>query len=204
MVDSWHNESVDVFKAFHDGERNTQETACAIARPISSSPILDLGSFSNEHVPLKNLWRLFHLALLQWPTNRMSGLFAVLEAMAKLPDKLFNGEMTCEMADIKGKKEPLTWAAFPYFAADLGDIEVCMQPGQLCRMFPDPESMAAARMMYLRSQDMQAQCVARHIFTSSSSLVYYISYTSEKPIDDLDLQMMPAFDRARSQVQFLQ
>jgi hypothetical protein len=194
IVDGWHNESVDILKAFHDGEKNALETAFAITRPISSSPVPDLGSYSNEGIPLTNLWGLFHHALLEWPANRMPDLFAVLEATAKLPDKLFNGEMTSS----EGGDEPLTWAAFPYFAADLNDTDECSQPGQLCRMFPDPESMAAARMLYLRFQDMKAQCVARHIFNSTDSLVSFISNTLEKPTDELDRQMMPAVDHAKS------
>jgi hypothetical protein len=193
VVDSWHNESVDVLKAFHDGEKNAQETAFAITRPISSSPTPELGSYANEGIPLTNLWGLFHHALLEWPISRTPDLFAVLEAMAKLPDKLFNGEMTPS----EGGDEPFTWANFPYFAADLADTEECMQPGQLCRMFPDPASAAAARTLYLRLQDIEAQCVARHIFNSTDSLVYYISNTLEKPVDELDRQIMPAFDHAK-------
>jgi hypothetical protein len=193
VVDDWHNESVVVLKAFHDDEKNAQETAFAITRPISSSPIPDLGSYSNESIPLTNLWGLFHRALLEWPANRVPDLFAVLEAIGKVPDKLFHGEMTSD----GGCDEPLTWAAFPYFAADLNDTHECMQPGQLCRMFPDPEAVATARTLYLRLQDMEAQCVARHIFESSDSLIRYISNTLEKPIDELDQQTMPAFDHAK-------
>ncbi|KAF1818379.1 uncharacterized protein K489DRAFT_405123 [Dissoconium aciculare CBS 342.82] len=165
IVDGWHDETVDVLKAFHGNDKNAEETAFALTRSISSSPILDLGSYSNE----------------------------MLDAMAKLPDKLFNSEMTSS----EGGDEPLTWADFPYFAAGLGDTEESIQPGQLCRISLNPESTAAARMLYLRFQDMEVQCVARHIFKSTDSLVYYISNTLEKPIDELDQQVMPAVDRVK-------
>jgi hypothetical protein len=55
IVDGWHDETVDVLKAFHDDDKNAEETAFALTRSISSWPIPDLGSYSNESIPLMNL-----------------------------------------------------------------------------------------------------------------------------------------------------
>lgn len=65
----WLIEEVDALKAYHDGHANAEQTAASMTHPISTSPVLDLNSYSNNILGLSNLWRLLINALIDGLPN---------------------------------------------------------------------------------------------------------------------------------------
>lgn len=187
----WLAEEVDALRAFHDGHANADETASAMTRPISTSPVPDLGGYSDEILAVGTLWLLIITALVEWPSARTPDLFTLLDAIAKVPDKFHKGEAT------DGDGGQLTWDQIPYFTMYWpGDI----QPGQICRRCPDEASLASALRLYLRIKDIEAQLVARHVMKMNKQMIQYIIRALEKPIDDSDRQLAPNEAAAYNQI----
>jgi hypothetical protein len=176
----WLAEEVDALRAFHDGNANANETASAMTRPISTSPVPDLGGYSDEILGLNNLWQVIIAGLVEWPDSRTPALFALLDAIARVPDEIHRSQAT----DDSGR--PMTWVAFPYFALNWpGDL----QPGQICRQCPDEASLTSARQLYLRIKDLEAQLIAKHVMRMSKQTIQSIIRALEKDIDEGDRQV---------------
>jgi hypothetical protein len=184
-------EEVDALRAFHGGRANPDETAFAITRPISTSDVPDHGGYSDGILALGTLWLVIITALIDWPSARTPDLFALLDAMTKLLDKIHRGQAT----DADGIQ--LNWNGFPYFAMYWPDD---LQPGQICRQCPDEASLGSARRLYLRIKDVEAQLVAKHIMGLNKQVVQYIIRGLEKTIDHSDRQAVPNEAAAFTQV----
>jgi hypothetical protein len=186
---------VDAFKAFHDGHMNADEAVLTMTRPISTSPVPALGGYSDEILAVCDLWHVIIAALVEWPSAHTPDIFALLDAMAKVPGKLHNGEAL----DHDGEK--LTWARFPYFSfAWHESIGGDLQPGQICRQYSDSTLLASGRRLYLKMKDIEAQLVAKHVVAMNKSMIQYIIRALEKKIDDSDEQLAPGEATAYSQV----
>jgi hypothetical protein len=177
----WLAKEVDAFKAFHDSHMNADEAALTMTRPISTSPVPALGSYSDEILAVCDLWHVIIAALIEWPSGRTPDIFVLLDAMAKVPGKLHNGEAI----DHDGEK--LTWARFPYFSFTWHEsIGEDLQPGQICRQYSESTLLASARRLYLRMKDIEAQLVAKHIVGMNKLMIQYIIRALEKEIDHSD------------------
>ncbi|KAG9662292.1 hypothetical protein KCU64_g2050, partial [Aureobasidium melanogenum] len=144
---NWLNEEVDALKAYHDGHEDADRTAATMTRSISSSPVVDLDNYSNDILALDSLWAVLIRALVEWPTSRTCDLFALLDAIARVPDKIHHGEATDEDGT------PWEWLQFPYFSLYWPDH---FQPGEICRQCSDEAEIALARRLYLRIKDLEA------------------------------------------------
>jgi hypothetical protein len=191
----WLAKEVDAFKAFHDGHMNADETALMMTRPISTSSVPALGGYSDEILAVGNLWRVVVAALVEWPSARTPDIFVLLDAMAKVSDKLHKGEA------IDDDGEKLTWARFPYFSLTWHEsIGADLQPGQICRQYSDSTLLASARRLYLKMKDIEAQLVAKHVLGMNKSMIQYIIRALEKQTDHSDEQLAPDEATGYSQV----
>lgn len=100
-----------------------------------------------------------------------------------MPDKIHKGEAT----DQEGI---LTWSGFPWFGLSWPND---LQPGQICRQCPDADSLALARLLYIKIKDIEAQLVAQHVMNihNMKEYIQYIIRALEKDIDDSDRQIAP-------------
>jgi hypothetical protein len=191
----WLAKEVDAFKAFHDGHMNADEAALTMTRPISTSPVPALGGYSDEILAVGNLWRVIIAALIEWPSATTPDIFALLNAIAKVSDKLHKGEA------IDDDGEELTWARFPYFSLTWHESTGAdLQPGQICRQYSDSTLLASARRLYLKMKDIEAQLVAKHVLGMNKSMIQYIVRALEKQIDHSDEQLAPDEATGYSQV----
>lgn len=156
VLRSWLDEEVKALKAFHDGTTEVEETAHAISRPISTSSVPSLGTYSDESVALTNLWNVLTTALMEWPSVRIPDLFALIGAMGKVPDKIHLGEAT----DSKGEQQ-LTWATHPYLGMVWYEAS-SLQPGEIVQQSPDAPALEKARAIFLKQRDIEAQLWAKH------------------------------------------
>ena len=178
----WLAQEVNALRAFHDGHASADETAPAITRPVSISPVLDLGGYSDEIFALNTLWIVIIAALVESQIIRTPDLFALLDAIAKVPDKIHNGKA----ADDSGRQ--LTWDKSPYFCLNWPDD---LQPGQIWRGCSDEASLASCRRLYLRIKNIEAQLAAKHVLGMSKQMKQYVIRALEKNIDDSDRQVTP-------------
>lgn len=191
----WLAKEVDAFKAFHDGHMNAAEAALTMTRPISTSPVPALGGYNDEILAVGNLWRVIIAALLEWPPARTPDIFALLDAIAKVPGNLHKGEA------INDDGEKLTWAQLPYFGLAWHESTGAdLQPGQICRQYADSLLLASARRLYLKMKDIEAQLVARHVLEMNRAMIQYIIRALEKKIDHSDEQQAPDEATGYSQV----
>lgn len=65
ILRGWLALEVDSLRAFHDGHASADETGHVIIRPISTSPVPDLGGYSDEIVALNTLWIVIIAALVE-------------------------------------------------------------------------------------------------------------------------------------------
>ena len=176
--------AADALRAFHDGQMDAEQAALAITHPISTSPVPALGGYSDGILAVCNVWRIIIAALVEWPPARTPDLFALLEAMAKVPDNLHRGEV------IGDDGEKLTWSKFPYFAFTWRESTAAdLQPGQIYRQCPDAASLASALRLYLRLKDIEAQLVSKHVLGWNKQMIQFIIRALEKDIDDSDEQV---------------
>jgi len=109
-------EEIDALQLFYD--RDVKSTAAEIARkitrPISTSPVPALGTYSDETVALITLWHVLREALVEWPSSYESDILNILSAIGQLPKsvQIHNGEAT----DAETGTQPLIWDTFPYFS----------------------------------------------------------------------------------------
>lgn len=175
---------VDALRAFHDGHTDAAETAHAITRLISTSPVPALGGYSDHALAVTTLWLVIIRALIEWPSARIPDLLELLCAIGKVSDKLHNGEAT------DGDGEKLTWSRFPWFALTWNDGATAdLQPGQIYRQCSNEASLSSARRLYLKIKDIEAQLVAKNILGVSKQMIQNIIRALEKNIDDSDMQL---------------
>ncbi|CAJ2505172.1 Uu.00g125660.m01.CDS01 [Anthostomella pinea] len=174
----WLVDEVNILKAFHDGDTDAEETAHDITRPISTSSVPDLGGYSDGILASNGLWFVLITALIEWPCERIADLLALLDAIARIPDKIHKGEV---IGDEHG--DALSWSGFPYFALSWPDD---LQPGQICRQCPDAAARALARRLYLKIRDIEAQLVARHVMGMSRQMIRTVICALETDKKDVD------------------
>ncbi|KAG9514272.1 hypothetical protein KCV07_g8198, partial [Aureobasidium melanogenum] len=176
----WLNEEVDALKAYHDGHEDADRTAASMTRPISSSRVLDLDTYSNDILALDSLWAVLIESLIEWPSSRTCDLFTLLDAITRVPDKIHQGEAVDEDGT------PWEWSQFPYFSLYWPDH---FQPGEICRQCSDEAEIALARQLYLRIKDLEAQLIAKRVMDLGRWRIQYIILALEKNIDDSDRQI---------------
>ncbi|KAG9658772.1 hypothetical protein KCU95_g14780, partial [Aureobasidium melanogenum] len=71
----WLTIEVDALKAYHDGNEDADPTAATMTRSISSSPVLNLDTYSDDILALDSLWAVLARALIEWPSSRTHDLF---------------------------------------------------------------------------------------------------------------------------------
>ncbi|KAH0332983.1 hypothetical protein KCU81_g9992, partial [Aureobasidium melanogenum] len=177
---TWLVEQVNALQDFYDGDTNPDAVAAIMTHSISTSSILDLGSYSDDILALNILWRLLIKALIEWPSPRTHDLFALLDAKAQVPDKIHKGEASDEDGT------PWTWSEFPYFSLIWPEH---FQPGQICRRCSDGQEIVLARRLYLRIKDLEAQLIAKRVMGMGRWRTQYIILALEKSIDDSDRQI---------------
>ncbi|KAF2722597.1 hypothetical protein K431DRAFT_283736 [Polychaeton citri CBS 116435] len=192
-------EEMKALQAFHDGKATAEETAHAITRPISTSPVPSLGTYSDESVAIADLWRLLMTALMEWPSCRTPDLLELLSAIGKVPDKVHSGEATNDTGE-----EQLEWSTYPYIGMVwYGANE--LEPGQIVKQSPDAATLETARTIYLRQREIDAQLIARGVYSWRKQIVQYIIKTLEKKPDPNDRLPAPdeatAYDQVRLEFQ---
>jgi hypothetical protein len=180
----WLVTEVDALKALYDDRIDANEAALSMTHPVSSSPIPALGGYSDDTLALGNLWRLVIGALIEWPSTLTPKIFMLLDAIAKAPGNIHEGEAVDE-----GK--PLIWAQFPYFGMTWYESTGAdIQPGQICRQYSDsPSGALKARTLYLKMKDIEAQLVAKQVLAMNKAMLQRIIRTLEKEIDQSDEQV---------------
>lgn len=182
----WLATEVDALKAFHDAQMTADEAALSMTHPLSISSVPALGGYSDHILAVSNLWRVIIAALIEWPSTRVPELFTLLNAIAKVPGNIHKGEAV----DDEGEK--LTWAQFPYFGMIWHESTGAdIQPGQICRQYSDSSSLALARKLYLKTKDIEAQLVAKHVLPTNKAMIQLIIRALEKEIDQSDEQLAP-------------
>lgn len=144
---------------------------------ISTSSVPDVGSYSNEIMGVGTLWKILIFALIEWPITRTPDVLSLLAAIAEVPDIIHNGEA----ADEDGK--PWRWSQFPYFSLYWPNH---YRPGEICRRCSDEGELAAARRLYLRVKDLEAQLIANKVMGLGMGRIQDIIRALEKNIDDSD------------------
>jgi hypothetical protein len=158
-----YGKEVAALRAFYNGESSIEEAATAITRPISNSPVQDLGGYSDEIVAICQLWCLLRNALIEWPHSRTADLVALLLAMTKVTDLIHGGELL----DDENEK-PVSWAAHPFLHMVWSDA-FWRTPGQVARQATDASSRQHERKVYIKQQDVEARLVAAGIFDCKQS-----------------------------------
>jgi hypothetical protein len=105
-----YEEEVAALQAFYNGETGIEQAATAITRPITNSPIHDLGGYSDDAVAICQLWSLFRCALIEWPQSRTADLVALLSATTRVTDLIHRGKLLDD-----DDEKPLSWAEHPFF-----------------------------------------------------------------------------------------
>ncbi|KAJ3571011.1 hypothetical protein NPX13_g5536 [Xylaria arbuscula] len=131
---SFHDEYIKILKSYHDGNLTAGEAANMITRPISTSPVPELGDYSDHATALCRLWRLLVRALIEWPSSRTPDLVSLLTAISRVPDNIHRGEVFDDTANDVDK--PLTWRSLPWLIMVWSDKH-WMQPGMITRRAPD-------------------------------------------------------------------
>lgn len=172
------DEEVAALKLYHGGKLSTSDAAHAITRPVSDSPVPDLGTYSDEISAVCQLWVLLTDALVEWPSCRTADLVGLLVAITKLPDSIHRGEAL----DEDGK--PWSWGDTPYIAMVWGDA-TWMRPGDLYRRTPVTDDDGAARQrvrrVYIKQQDVEAQLVREGILDARRAFQYLIRTLEKIP-----------------------
>jgi hypothetical protein len=177
----WLAKQVDALKTFHDGHITAEEAALSMTHPVSTSPVPDLGGYSDQILAVCNLWQVIIPALMEWPSNRVPDLFTLLDAIGQAPGAPHKGE-----AD-DGDGDKLTWATFPYFGFSWYErTSADFEAGQICQRYSDAALLASARKVYLKLKDMEARLVAAHVMSLNYRMIHRIIWTLEKEIDQID------------------
>jgi hypothetical protein len=153
-----YEEEVAALQAFYNGETGIEQAATAITRPITNSPIHDLGGYSDDAVAICQLWSLFRCALIEWPQSRTADLVALLSATTRVTDLIHCGKLLDD-----DDEKPLSWAEHPFFQMVWSD-SFWRTPGQIARQATDAASRQHEREVYIKQQDVEARLVAVGIF----------------------------------------
>lgn len=173
-------------KAFHDSHINADEAALSMTHPLTTSPVPELGGYSDDILAINSLWRLIIAALIEWPTIRAPEIYKLLDAIGKTPGNIHKGEAV----DDEGEK--FRWPKFPYFGLTWHESTGAdIQPGQICRQYSDSTSCGTARRLYLKMKDIEAQLVSKHVLIMNRTRIQYIIWALEKEIDQSDEQVAP-------------
>lgn len=192
----WYTIQVNALKEFHDARVNADEAALSMTHPISASPVPALGTYSDEIAAICNLWPVIISALIEWPSTRIPEIFTLLDAIAKAPGDIHKGEAL----DDDGEK--LIWAKHPYFGMVWYEMTWAdFQPGQIYRQYSDSnlEALAQARRLYLKTKDIEAQLVAKHVLRLNKARIQFIIRALEKT-DPSDEQLAPDEGTGHTQV----
>lgn len=163
------------------------EAALSMTHPLSTSPVPKLGGYSDDVLAVGNLWRVIITALMEWPSAKIPDIFTLLDAIAKVPGNIHQGEA------LDDEGERLTWADFPYFGMIWHESTGAdIQPGQICRQYSnDPNLLALARKLYLKIKDIEAQLIAKHVLKMNKARMQLIIRALEKEIDQSDEMIAP-------------
>ncbi|BAE62581.1 unnamed protein product [Aspergillus oryzae RIB40] len=155
-----------------------EEAAYAITRPISTSSIPVLNTYSDECIALFMLWRQIVNACEEWPASRIPDLVALLSAISKIPDHIHRGEATDDEDE-----GPLGWDILPYFAAEWRDAHWRI-PMNILQDYPDTAARLRERGLYIRAQEVESQLVAAGIWDLWRAINYVIWALEMKPNHD--------------------
>ncbi|KAM0257623.1 hypothetical protein ACHAPA_011655 [Fusarium lateritium] len=150
---SYYFTELAILRAVHGGKIGPNEAALAITRPISESPILVLGTYSDDLLALVPLWTLYTKALDEWPSSRTQDLIDLGLAISKVPDKIHQGETTDD------NYEPLTWKDLPYFHMVWSDAHWEF-PEDILKENMESSARHQACEVYIKQQKIEAQLVA--------------------------------------------
>ncbi|GMF77577.1 hypothetical protein BDV35DRAFT_289361 [Aspergillus flavus] len=171
-------EELAILKAFYHGVMTAEEAAYAITRPISTSSIPVLNTYSDECIALFMLWRQIVNACEEWPASRIPDLVALLSAISKIPDHIHRGEATDDEDE-----GPLGWDILPYFAAEWRDAHWRI-PMNILQDYPDTAARLRERGLYIRAQEVESQLVAAGIWDLWRAINYVIWTLEMKPNHD--------------------
>lgn len=171
---SFYEEELRVLRSYHDGALQADAAAEAITRPISSSPVPELGGYSDDATALCHLWALLVDALIEWPTGRTPSLVALLRAVSRVPDQIHRGEA------LDDDEQPLLWKSLPFFPMVWSDAH-WMHPGMITRRAPDEASRSRGRRVYIKQQDVEARLVAAGLLPWRLAFQYLIAALERKP-----------------------
>lgn len=177
-------EELAVLQAFYSYQKSPSEAAHDITRPISNSPVPNLGSYSDEIVALCHLWDVLVTALIEWPSSRTPDLIALLTAISNTPDKIHRGEATNDDNTL------LSWNRLPYIHMIWSDSN-WMDPEDIIEECSKRDDYEAARQHgrdnYLKTQDVEAQLVAAGVAYFDIKRAFdYLIYTIEWQLDPKD------------------
>ncbi|KAK8122831.1 hypothetical protein PG984_011501 [Apiospora sp. TS-2023a] len=171
---SFYEEEVRVLRSYHDGELQADAAAEAVTRPISSSPVPELGGYSDDSTALCHLWALLVNALIEWPSGRTPSLAALLSAVSRVPTQIHRGEA------LDDDDQPLLWNSLPFFTMVWSDAH-WMQPGMITRRASDEASRSRGRRIYIKQQDVEARLVAAGLLKWKLAFQYLITALERKP-----------------------
>ncbi|KAE8327775.1 hypothetical protein BDV39DRAFT_214945 [Aspergillus sergii] len=143
-------EELAILRAFYHGVMTVEEAAYAITRPISTSSIPFLDTYSDGCIALFMLWRHIVNACEDWPASRIPDLVAFLSAISKVPDHIHRGEATDDEDE-----GPMGWDILPYFAAEWRDTHWRI-PMDILNDYPDTAARLRKRGLYIRAQEVEA------------------------------------------------
>jgi len=172
---SFHEEEVKALKAYHDGHLAVEAAAAMITRPISESPVPELGGYSDHATAICQLWTLLTTALVEWPSSRTNQLVSLLTAISRVPDQVHRGEVLDD-----DRKTPRTWSSLPWFEMVWSDAH-WMKPGMIIRRASDDADKRRRRDIYVKRQDVEAQLVAAGLLEWKRAFQYLINALERKP-----------------------
>lgn len=177
-------EELAVLQALYSYQKSPSEAAHDITRPISNSPVPNLGSYSDEIAALCHLWGVLVTALIEWPSSRTPDLIALLTAISNTPDKIHRGEA------INDDNTLLSWNRLPYIHMIWSDFN-WMEPEDIVEECSKRDDYETARQHgrdnYLKTQNVEAQLVAADVaYFDIKRAFHYLIYTIEWQLDPKD------------------
>lgn len=163
---------IDILDAYQGGRVTTEQAAHAITQPLSTFPVPDFGTDTDELEPLSVLWHLFKDALVEWPYNWTPHLITLLLAISKAPS-LYQNKVIRD-----GKC--YTRQTLPWFYPVWSDAH-WMQPGQITRRHANQTDRARARNIYLKQQNAESQMVAAGLLRDTLLFRYIILVLERDP-----------------------
>lgn len=161
-INTMTKEAITTLQAFHDRRLDAASAAQQITAPISTSPVPDLGTYSDDSAALTSFWHVLTTALVEWPRTRTDDLLALLTAIGAQPQPggIHQGQAT----DPDGKA-PLTWSTWPYFGlvwygASSRQPQQADREGAAAELSSeDARVHEAAQAVYARLMELEARLV---------------------------------------------